>query len=102
MKTTLLVLFFISTIGYTLSLQCCPAQEVAVYDGDVRCGTYLLHKKYTNTTNNASAVEAGCHDGCIYTKMNDRSGALYCFGNGDLTSFCLPDSSPRSRFGVDY
>ncbi|XP_023342767.1 uncharacterized protein LOC111712403 isoform X2 [Eurytemora carolleeae] len=87
MKTTLLVLFFISTIGYTLSLQCCPAQEVAVYDGDVRCGTYLLHKKYTNTTNNASAVEAGCHDGCIYTKMNDRS---------------VPDSSPRSRFGVDY
>ena len=49
-------------------------QEVADDDGDVRCGTYLLHEMYTNTTNNATAVEAGCHDGCIYTKMNDRSG----------------------------
>ncbi|XP_023343781.1 uncharacterized protein LOC111713190 isoform X2 [Eurytemora carolleeae] len=79
MKTTLLVLYFISTIGYTLS-QCCKIKEVSGVDGDVRCGTYLLHEMYTNTTNNASAVEAGCHDGCIYTKMNDRSA---------------PEASPR-------
>ena len=47
-------------------------QEVSGVDGDTRSGTYLLHVMYTNTTNNATA--AGCHDGCIYTKMNDQSG----------------------------
>ena len=47
-------------------------QEVSGDDGDVRSGTYLLHEMYTNTANNVTG--AGCHDGCIYTKMNDQSG----------------------------
>merc|ERR1711872_1136909 len=46
---------------------------------------------YVHVENNfVSTREAGCKDGCIYERTDDRNGVRYCFKEGNQLSECLP------------
>ena len=60
---------------------CCFMKSVNWSDS--RGGIYIF-----KTRGNRTTFPDVCDDECVYTKQNDYTGQLYCFGRGDLTSQC--------------
>ncbi|XP_023321873.1 kelch-like protein 10 isoform X2 [Eurytemora carolleeae] len=61
----------------------CCKEKVVKIKADERSGIYIL-----NATVERLLLPEPCHKGCLYTKTDDPSGELFCFGDGDIGSEC--------------
>ena len=62
--------------------ECCYKKKVGQYD-------YILVKNSEQDTK-----EYGCHNNCVYKKLNDSKSIYYCFKKGSLPVECLAKREP--------